>query len=68
MVWPNECCNPLEIEGHNCVRLGLFLLTTKKNDKFIKYIGKYVCNVCRMKMYRDVRVTESVANIYSGLQ
>ena len=57
------------------IRLGLFVVTAKWNKKFKKYISKYVCNTCCMKMYRDVCVTESVAkytlklavSYYSGL-
>ena len=34
----------------------------KWNEKFEKYIGKYICISCCVKMYRYVWVTESVAD------
>lgn len=50
MPYYSVCCNPLELKKHtnNCKRLRK--VTSNWNNVYSKYIGKYICDICRKRI------------------
>lgn len=48
-----KCCNPLQKKKHNSVYFNLNRITENWDTKFKPFIGLYVCNSCKARIYED---------------
>lgn len=53
MPTPNKCCNPLDKDKHERVYKNISKVTKYwKSPEFTPFIGKYICNSCRTRIFK----------------